>query len=203
MGPMRCSEAPEPRAASVAPGERLRADRELLAIARASVEHGLSHGTALPVDPRAVAPALLEERPCFVTLRRDGLLRGCVGSLEARATLAAEAACNAFRAAFEDPRFDPLQPEELAHLEIHVSVLSPLEKLAVHSEAELLRALRPGVDGIVLSAGASVATLLPAVWAEIGESRAFVRALKRKAGLLDEVWSPSWRCQRFTAREVG
>ena len=199
MVPMRCS---EPSVGGVLDAA-LGADEQLLALARASVAHGLRHGIPLAVDPRDLAPLLRRELACFVTLRRGGKLRGCVGSLEACSSLAAAAVDSAFRAAFEDPRFEPLREEELSDLEVHVSVLSPLEPLPVGSEEDLLRALRPRVDGLVLRTGTSAATLLPAVWDQLPVASSFVRALKRKIGLPEDTWASSWRCERFTAREIG
>jgi AmmeMemoRadiSam system protein A len=196
---MRCS---EPSGGGV-PDAAREADEQLLALARASVAHGLGHGTPLAVDPGALAPPLREALACFVTLRRGGELRGCVGHLEACLPLAVAVAENAFRAAFEDTRFAPLREEELADLEVHVSVLSPTEPLPVGSEEDLLRALRPRVDGLVLHTGTRAATFLPAVWDQLPEASSFVRALKRKIGLPEDAWAPGWRCERFTAREVG
>jgi AmmeMemoRadiSam system protein A len=196
---MRCS---EPSGGGI-PEAALGADEQLLALARASVAHGLRHGTPLAVDPGALAPPLRQALACFVTLRRDGELRGCVGNLEACSPLAVAAAQNAFRAAFKDTRFAPLREEELSDLEVHVSVLSPPEPLPVGSEEELLRALRPRVDGLVLRTDTGAGTFLPAVWDQLPEASSFVRALKRKIGLPEDAWAPSWCCERFTAREVG
>lgn len=195
---MRSSSVP---AAPVA--EASAADDQLLVLARASVAHGLRYARPLTVDPRDLDPALRREAACFVTLRRDGALRGCVGVLEPRSPLAVAAAENAFRSAFEDPRFEPLRADELADLDVHISILGPREPLPARSETELLRWLRPRVDGLVLEAGGRQGTLLPAVWRELPDARSFVRALKRKIGLPEDAWSPAWRCERFAVRELG
>jgi AMMECR1 domain-containing protein len=98
----------------------------LLAIARASLAHGLSHGCALPVDPAAESPALRVPGASFVTLRTAGQdLRGCVGTLEPMHALAVDVAENAYRAGFHDPRFEPLGVEEARRIELHVSLLHP------------------------------------------------------------------------------
>jgi AmmeMemoRadiSam system protein A len=133
-------------------------------VARDSIAHGVEHGTALTVEPRAFDPTLREPRACFVTLHAREKLRGCVGSLEAGAPLVVETARNAYRAAFEDPRFHFVRAPELADLAVSVSILSPLEPLRVDSEAALLGAIRPGVDGLVLRGDGRSATFLPAVW---------------------------------------
>lgn len=175
----------------------------LLAVARGSVVHGLIHGAPLPIEPAVFPASLQEARACFVTLRVNGELRGCVGSLEARASLVVEAARNAYKSAFEDTRFPPFQEGELQGLETHVSILGPLEPLEARSEAELLEVLRPGVDGLVLRALHTNATFLPAVWSQLPEPESFVRALKRKAGLPEDAWSREWGCERFLTRDVG
>src|SRR3546814_2273711 len=91
---------------------------------------------------------------CFVSLYGgDGDLRGCIGSLAAERPLAEEAARIAADAAFRDPRFAPLSAAELAGFRLEISVLTPLLPLPAGSRAELLAALVPGHDGLLLRAG--------------------------------------------------
>lgn len=172
--------------------------RLLPGVARRSIEYGLRTGRPLPVPLAEVPPELRERRASFVTLHEDGALRGCIGALEPRLPLVADVAENAFKAAFEDPRFPPVRPPELPHLEISVSVLSPLEPLPVESEEELLRVVRPGVDGLLLAAGPYRGTFLPDVWESLPDPRDFVRELKRKAGLPPVGWPPGARVYRYT-----
>lgn len=180
------------------------AARRLLAIARASVEHGVRHGSPLPVDLDALPAPLAEPAASFVTLRGpDGELRGCVGELEASRALAEGVAHNAWRAASRDPRFAPVAAEELDGLEVHVSVLGPLEPLAVDSEAALRDALRPGRDGLLLDDGVHRATFLPAVWASLPEPARFLGELARKAGLRAGVWPAAMRAWRYGALELS
>ena len=156
----------------------------LLEIARASLAHGLVHGRALDVMPEAESAALAASGASFVTLRSaDGSLRGCVGTLAPTRALAVDVAENAYRAGFFDPRFEPLRAAELAGLALSVSLLGTPERLAVRSEPELVAALRPGEDGLILRLGALRATFLPEVWEALPEPEEFVRALLRKAGL--------------------
>jgi len=179
-------------------------DAQLLAIARASIAHGLTHGRSLPVDLAALPPALRANGAAFVTLRKpDGALRGCIGSLEARRALALDVAENAVRAALHDPRFSPIRGDELADLGLHLSILSAPEPMQVHSEADLLGQLRPGIDGLILEDGPHRATFLPDVWSELPSPREFVRHLKRKAGMRPDHWSPSLRAQRYTTRGIA
>jgi AmmeMemoRadiSam system protein A len=179
------------------------ASTSLVGLARSSIEHGLVHGRALAVEPAAHEPALREPAASFVTLELRSALRGCIGTLEAHRPLAVDVAENAFAAAFRDPRFAPLARLELADLEIHVALLSPLERLAAASEAELLAQLRPGVDGLVLRVGERRATFLPAVWEELPDPAAFLRHLKRKAELPADGWPAGAEVWRYTVRDAG
>ena len=174
----------------------------LLDVARESIAHGLAHGRPLPVAPADYDPALRPVRATFVTLRLEGALRGCTGTLEAQRPLVVDVAENAHRTAFRDPRFAPVEGSELARLEIHISVLSPLEPFPAESEEALLEELRPGVDGLVLRDGAAAGTFLPAVWKSLPAPRDFVRELKRKAGLTAGHWSPTLRFERYTTRDA-
>ncbi|HHH35913.1 MAG TPA: AmmeMemoRadiSam system protein A [Gammaproteobacteria bacterium] len=188
-------EAPPPLSA----GQR----RTLLDIARRSIVHGLEHGRPLEVDPAIYEPRLRAPGASFVTLQLDGRLRGCIGSLEAHRPLVRDVAANAFAAAFQDPRFPPLVHEELAALHIHISVLGAPSPLDFTSEADLLRQLRPGVDGLILEAEGHRGTFLPSVWESLPEPREFLRQLKLKAGLPPDYWSDRVRVLRYTTESFG
>ena len=178
-------------------------DREaLLGVARASIRHGFEHGSALPVDPDRFSPRLREPGACFVTLRRSGQLRGCVGSLEATRSLVEDVAQNAFASAFRDSRFQPLTQEEQAELDVHLSILTPPEPLPCCSEAELLSELQPGIDGLILQDGPYRATFLPSVWESLVEPKKFLAELKRKAGLREDHWSDGIRFQRYRTESI-
>ncbi len=175
----------------------------ILSVARSSIHHGVETGRPLDLDESSYPRALRERRATFVTLRKHGELRGCTGVIEARRPLIRDVAVNAFRSAFHDPRFPPVSASELGDLDVHVSILSPLERLPCKSEAELLERLRPGTDGLVLHEGSRSATFLPAVWRQLPEPAMFVRELKRKAGLPLDHWSPTIWFERYSADEVG
>jgi AmmeMemoRadiSam system protein A len=176
---------------------------ELLGVARRSLEHGIRTGDPLSVDPEDFPPDLRSLRSCFVTLRFVGKLRGCIGSLEASEPLVLGVARNAFKAGFRDPRFAPIDETELPLLAVEISVLTPPVPLRVDSEAALLAALRPGVDGLVLVDGPYTATFLPAVWDELREPAEFLRQLKRKAGLPLDHWSDTLEIRRYTADKIS
>jgi AmmeMemoRadiSam system protein A len=174
----------------------------LLDVARQSIESGLQTGQPLAVDPDAYPPELGELRATFVTLHLKGELRGCVGGLVASRPLVAAVAHSAFGAAFRDNRFPPLEASELDPLEIHISILSPLEPLSAPDEKALLEVIRPGVDGIVVRDGARQGTFLPAVWESLPEPADFWRELKRKAGLPLDAWSSRWEIFHYTVESL-
>jgi uncharacterized protein len=178
---------------------------ELAASERAQLAEIAAAGVLAAIEERLVdvpdtlrAGALAAPGASFVTLEREGVLRGCIGSVTPRRPLVDDVAGNAFAAAALDRRFPRLERWELAALAIEVSILSPLEELAVGSEEELVARLRPGIDGLVIEAGARRATFLPAVWEQLAEPARFVRALRTKAGLDRRTWSPAFRCRRYT-----
>jgi AmmeMemoRadiSam system protein A len=174
----------------------------LLDIARQSIACGLKTGQPLVVDPDAHPPELRERRATFVTLHRAGELRGCLGNLVASRPLVADVAHSAFGAAFRDHRFPPIEADELDELEIHVSILSPLEPLSATDEKALLNAIRPGVDGLVVRDGNRQGTFLPAVWESLPDPSAFWLELKRKAGLPPNSWSSRWEIFRYTVESL-
>jgi AmmeMemoRadiSam system protein A len=115
--------------------------------------------------------------------------------------LAVDVAVNGYGAAFEDPRFDPVTEDELDVLDIDISILGPASPMPVASEAELIAALRPGRDGVILSDGERRGLFLPAVWESVSGPADFVAHLKHKAGLAH--WSPRTRAERFETRAVS
>ena len=173
-------------------------ERELLRkVARASIEHGLQTGRPLAVDTARYPRPLREPGASFVTLNEHGQLRGCIGSLEAIRPLVEDVAHNAYAAAYSDPRFPPLRASELPDLDLHISVLSPATPMQFDSEQDLIRQLRPGVDGLVLENGYHRGTFLPAVWESLPDPRDFLQHLKLKAGLPADYWSDTIRVSRY------
>lgn len=172
----------------------------LVELARRAVVAAASHAT-LP-DPSAVAaelgldwtPALEECRGVFVTLTRDGQLRGCIGHIEGVAPLADGVIANAENAACRDPRFRPVGPDEVAALEIEVSALTPLRPVSGPEAIEL------GRHGIVLSRGHHRAVFLPQVAPEQGwDLETTLGQLAIKAGLGPSDWREGCRFEVFEA----
>lgn len=170
----------------------------LLQLAQAAVQYGLNHHRPPPVDITQYPAPLREPGACFVTLNRNGALRGCIGSLEARRPLVEDIAANAHAAAFSDPRFTPLTTDELPGLEFHISVLSPARPMQFTSEADLLRQIQPGIDGLILEDGRHRGTFLPSVWESLPRVQDFWQHLKLKAGLAPDHWSATLQVSRYT-----
>ena len=168
---------------------------ELLALARASMTACvLGHAPAEP------APADLPDASgVFVTIKRRGALRGCLGTLENRRGLAGEVARCAVDSAREDPRFAPVAPEELPELAVEISVLGPLEPIEPGPGAFTI-----GVHGLVVEDGHRRGLLLPQVATEWGWTpEQFLRQTCVKAGLAPDAWRHGARLYRFAADVFG
>lgn len=153
------------------------------------------------IDAAEFPVELRREGASFVTLYRGQTLRGCRGSILATEPLIANVSRSARAAAFFDERFLPVEFGEVPELDVHISVLGLPARLHVESEAELLRSLRVGVDGLILLEGSRQALFLPSVWNKLPEPRDFVEHLKVKAGLSRTFWSQAMVCERFTVEE--
>ncbi|MCW8831117.1 MAG: AmmeMemoRadiSam system protein A, partial [Gammaproteobacteria bacterium] len=144
---------------------------------------------------------LKTRRATFVTLQKQGQLRGCIGMLEPVRPLAEDVAHNAFAAAFSDRRFSPLQADELEQLDIHISILGTPEKMTFDSEDDLLAQIRPGVDGLIMEEGHLRGTFLPSVWESVQDKKEFLNHLKMKSGLPGNYWSDSIIIHRYSVEE--
>jgi AmmeMemoRadiSam system protein A len=155
----------------------------LLKLARDTIA-SQARGQRMPdVDLDAVSGDLRREAACFVTLTKDGQLRGCIGSLEARQPLVLDVRDNAIGAAFRDPRFPPVNAGELKDLHVEISVLSHPEPLDYDGPDDLVAKLRPGIDGVVIERGWNRATFLPQVWEKLSDPHEFLQHLCLKAYL--------------------
>lgn len=102
---------------------------QLLQIARRSIDYALARRTDLPYDSTKMSPALQQHCGVFVTLHKGGKLRGCIGNLVGYKPLYQTVSSMARAAAFEDPRFYPVEESEMKDIDIEISVLSPLRKI--------------------------------------------------------------------------
>ncbi len=161
----------------------LEEQQTLLKLAREAITQAVNRQEPPAVDADAVAENLQRDGASFVTLTRQGQLRGCIGSLEARRPLVEDVRENAVSAAFSDPRFPPVSARELDDLRVEVSVLSAPEPLVYDGPDDLIASLRPGVDGVLIERGWNRATFLPQVWEKLPDPHQFLQRLCLKARL--------------------
>ncbi len=172
------------------------ATRFLLALARETIQCRLD-GAPLPsLEPDD--QKLLEPRGAFVTLKIEGRLRGCIGHVIGVAPLWRAVRDNAIAAAFEDPRFAPMEADELPDTQIEISALTPLRRVDFDGVVV-------GRDGVLLERGLARGLLLPQVAAEYGWDReTFLDHTCRKAGLEPGCWRhPDTVISVFSAQVFG
>ena len=167
----------------------------LLPIARAAIASALD---IYEHNADESAPWLSEHGASFVTLTRNGELRGCIGSLQAHRPLLEDVRENAVAAALYDPRFPSLRAVELEDITIEVSVLSQAHAMAFVDETDALAQLRPGIDGLIFEYRHFRSTFLPQVWEQLPQPREFMAHLKHKAGLHPDFWNGEVKLSRYT-----
>ena len=159
-------------------------------IARAVTGDGTIHGTGVELP---------DASGVFVTIRRRGHLRGCLGTLQNQRGLAREVARCAAESARDDPRFSPVTADELPDLSVEISVLGPLEPIDPHPDSFTI-----GVHGLVAEQGLRRGLLLPQVaveWSWTPEQ--FLSQTCVKAGLPPEAWQRGATIYRFAAEVFG
>jgi AmmeMemoRadiSam system protein A len=169
--------------------------RALLDLAHASVVATVTGRPGAEPEPLQLPDAA----GVFVTIKRRGELRGCLGTLQNRSGLASEVVRCARDSATEDPRFHPVSADELSELAIEISVLGPLERIEPRADAFTI-----GVHGLVVERGFQRGLLLPQVAAEWGWTpEQFLRQTCVKAGLPPEAWQHGATLYRFSAEVFG
>lgn len=177
-------------------------EQQLLNIAYESIEYGLRHDAHLKVNEQEYCVTLQNHNAAFTTLKCNGMLRGCTGTIEAIQPLISAVAHFAFISAFHDSRFPPLQTSELNQLNISISILSPKEELSFISEQDLIEQIRPGVDGLVMEYNGQIGTLLPSVWGNITDKHEFLSTVKLKAGFPQDFWTNDIQVSRYTTHVI-
>jgi uncharacterized protein len=151
-------------------------------------------------EPVSVGVDLPDASGVFVTIKRNGELRGCLGTLQCSRGLAAEVAQCAADAASEDPRFPPVAADELPGITVEISVLGPLEEIDPRAE----NAIGIGRHGLVAEQGHRRGLLLPQVATERQwTAEQFLRQTCLKAGLAADAWKHGARISRFDAEVFG
>jgi AmmeMemoRadiSam system protein A len=134
------------------------------------------------------APVFQEKRGTFVTLKIKKQLRGCIGCLTPSESILAGIQRNAVNAAFNDPRFPALTAAELEQAEIEISILTNPLKLEYSDGDDLVKRLRPDIDGVIIGQGLARATFLPQVWEQLPRPEDFLAQLCCKACLPPDAW---------------
>jgi len=147
---------------------------ELLKVARETLEQKILEEKIY--QPETSNPKFLQKRGVFVTLHINGQLRGCIGNIEPVKSVIEAVRDNALAASCEDPRFFPLTRNELADVDIEISILT-------EPVVSSLEKIKEGEDGVILNQGAQVATFLPQVWESLPAKEQFLSQLCQKAGL--------------------
>lgn len=161
---------------------------QLLRLARRSIELAVK-GKPLPaLNLEDYSPRLRAQGASFVTLTKNGELRGCIGTLEPHQPLVQDVCEHAVAAALEDFRFPPLEAHELAEVKIEISCLTVPKEFCYESPAELVKGLRPGIDGVVIRDGLRRATFLPQVWEKLPQPEEFLDHLCLKMGAPASLW---------------
>ena len=178
-------------------------DSILLRIAKSSILSRLDNSYSF--DEESILdgyPFLKKDGAAFVTLKYDNNLRGCIGSIIAHRTLLDDIIGNAISAGFSDPRFNSLHVEELAHLNLEVSVLSEPQVLEYKDFDDLCEKIRPNVDGLILKHEIYQGTFLPQVWEQLPTPKLFLEHLSMKAGSSLSIYEEHPTIYRYTVDAI-
>lgn len=171
--------------------------KQLLLLARETIVAAVNRQPLPQIDNPA--PAFLVQSGCFVTIKYQGRLRGCIGNFVSERPLWETVREMAVSAATRDSRFSPMQPAELSDFDLEISVLSPLRDVGSVDEIQV------GQHGLYIIKGSSHGVLLPQVATEYGWDRdTFLCQTCRKAGLPENSWQqPGCRILSFSAEVFG
>ncbi|MEN8172625.1 MAG: AmmeMemoRadiSam system protein A [Chloroflexota bacterium] len=161
---------------------------ELLNIARQALEHAARAKPLPMICLEEYSPVLRAPGASFVTLKKSGRLRGCIGTLTPFQPLVLDVQDRAVAAGFNDHRFPAVIFDELAEIEIEISRLTQPKPLNFSNPEDLPRLLRPGIDGVVIHDGFRRATFLPQVWESLPISENFLGELCQKMGANRDLW---------------
>jgi len=169
---------------------------ELLGIARAAILEKVETGTITKIETDS--RALQAENGCFVTVKQNGHLRGCIGNFVSDKPLYKLVQEMAVAAAIQDPRFYPMKKPDLANFQLEISVLSPLKKISS------IKDIVVGKHGIYIVKNANRGVLLPQVATEYGwDLETFLDHTCMKAGLPEKAWQKDCEIYIFSAQVFG
>ena len=156
----------------------------LLSIARKNIIASVNgHDIKKILKGERLPEVIYEKGAVFVTLKKDGILRGCVGSLEAYQPLLDDILDNSYNAAFKDSRFAKIVKGEMKDVKIEISLLSKRQEIDYYTFNDLKKKVKPKVHGVYLTYAGHSATFLPQVWDELVSHETFFVQLSQKAGL--------------------
>jgi len=180
----------------------------LLGVARETIKNRLGNIEEPQINWKKIPEKFQERLGTFVTVTIEDNLRGCIGHIIPRESLMEGIKENAINAAFKDPRFHPLTKEEFDRIEIEISILISPQELSYSGAEDLLKKLRPGIDGVIIKKGFYEATFLPQVWEQLSEKEEFLSHLCLKAGLSPDSWKKeklhvsTYQVQAFEEKEL-
>jgi len=160
----------------------------LLELARRTMTCVAINGDLPIIREQDVPAKSMVDRACFVTLKKAGSLRGCVGHVEPQEPLFQAVIHNTRNACRRDPRFSPVQADEVNLIRIEISVLTELQPLHFSSPEDLLNRLQAHEHGVLLQCRDRSATFLPKVWAQFPDTVEFLNQLCEKAGCEPAAW---------------
>jgi len=160
----------------------------LLGEARKTIEQELFKDKAVNQGNEFDSPKFSEKRGTFVTLTINDNLRGCIGHIIPQETLLEGIRENAINAAFKDPSFNPLSKKEWGNVKVEISILTDPSLLKYSDADDLLKKIRPDVDGVIIKKGFYQATFLPQVWEQLPDKKEFFTHLCLKAGMDGDEW---------------
>jgi len=162
--------------------------RYLLGVARKTIQQELFKDKASSQPDEMDSPKFAERRGTFVTLTINEGLRGCIGHIIPQESLLEGIRENAVNAAFKDPRFNPLSKKEWDSVKIEISILTDPKPLEYTDGDDLLKKIRPNIDGVIIKKGYYQATFLPQVWEQLPDKKEFFTHLCLKAGMDGNEW---------------
>lgn len=161
----------------------------LIKVARDAIEKKLFGESKQKLDETELKKEKFNQKKgVFVTLEKRNQLRGCIGHIIPLVPLIQGVRENAINAAFKDPRFPPLSPEEYPLIKVEISILTEPHPLTFKDYQDLLEKLIPNKHGVILKKGIYQSTFLPQVWEQLPDKKDFLSHLAMKAGLSPSAW---------------
>jgi uncharacterized protein len=181
--------------------------KELLRLARLSIEKAVAGQSHPELNLETLPLSFQQFGATFITLTKQGRLRGCIGTLEAYQPLVQDVCEHAVAAAMSDYRFSQVSSNEIPELRIEISRLTTPQILQFETPEELLSKLRPNIDGVIIKDGQRRSTFLPQVWESLSQPEDFLTHLCQKMGAGSTCWKKKgiqvfiYQVEKFT--EVG